>query len=152
MAASTAIKGTAVVWSVGSITWTGGIASTTNAAFPQKVDFSKSADSSEIKDSNGDTATKIFHNAKNTLSVTIIPAAASSTHTTTSAYASASAWMPAIGAGVTITGDSQGYLTGQQGGKFYVTSAKESRTVDGAVSIDVELEQYVANDLSVTAS
>ena len=127
------IKGTGVVWSVGAIVFTAGIVSGTNAAYTQSARMARTSEKTEVKDNGGVIKAVAFHGFKKTLSLTVVPAHAT---TLAGAVTSLDAWNPPPGTLVTLT-DDQGTLLDDN---YNVISSSQSRTVDGVVTVDLELE------------
>ena len=139
---SATIKGRAVLWSIGTVTFVGGCTS----MMPQSLRFSRTAEKTEIKDDSGVIRTQVFHGKKKAVSMTVIPFDATST---TAAQAMMETGMPAIGTTITMT-DSFGTMMDSS---FNLISVTENRTVDGVGTLDFELEQGdESNDLTVAAS
>jgi hypothetical protein len=135
-------KGLGIVWGVDGITLTAGIVSATTAAKFQSFNFDRSADTAEIKNGDGEVAGKVFYNAKRTLSITVIPSAA----TLAGAPTSADGWLPAPGTKITVA-DADGTVID---GDFTLLSAKLRGTNTEARMADIELEKFDANDVSTT--
>ena len=135
-------KGFAVVWSIGTVSFVGGV----TTMMPQSLRFSRSSEKTEIKDTDGIIRTQIFHGKKRSVSMTVIPYHASST---TSAQAMMETGMPAMGTTITMT-DSYGTM---MDANFNLISATQNRTVDGVATLDFELEQGdESNDLTTAVS
>ncbi len=144
---SATLKGRAVKWSIGGITFTAGIVSATNPAFPQSARFNRGSKMTEVVDDDGVLRTQIFHGFKKTLSMTVIPAAP--TNSASAANSSADAYMPAPGTTITAV-DASGTVIDAS---YNLISASQSRSVEGVVSIDLELEQGdEGNDLTTAAA
>lgn len=136
---SAVLKGRAVKWSVGSVTFTAGIVSATNPSFIQSTTLNRTSEKTNIKDTGGVVTSQVFHGFMKQLSVTAIPCSLSGTNTVANADLSADAWLPSPSTLVTIT------ETGSVGTQaiednYNVISAREGRTVDGVLTIDLELE------------
>lgn len=129
-------RGRAVVWSIGGITYTGGIVSSTADRFIQSVRVSRQSEKANIKDDGGTIRTQIFHGFTKTLSLTVVPAATSGANTEANAQASADSHCPAPGTVVAIADDSGTIIDDN----YNVISATQNRTVDGVATIDLELE------------
>jgi hypothetical protein len=144
------IKGTAVYWSMGGITFTAGIVSGSNPSMPQSLRFGRSSENTKIKDNNGDLKTIVYHGPMKTLSITVIPSSTS----IAGAVASAEAHMIAPGTKVTVADASTSASdTGQiVETNWILVSATQNRTVDGVVTIDLELENATQADLSTSAA
>lgn len=129
------IKGTAVKWSVGTIDFTAGIV-TTDARMTQSARVQRTSEKTNIKDIGGTVKTQVFHGAMKTLSITVVPSGRAGVNTVTEAERSADAHMPAPGTLVTVT-DLNGTTIDDN---YNVLSATENLTVDGVMTIDLELE------------
>ena len=99
---SATIKGTGVVWSVGGVTFTAGIVSSSNPSMPQSLTFTRGSEKSEIKDNGGTIKTQVFHGFKKTLSITVVPSGSS----VANARASQDAHMLPPGTTITVVDDS----------------------------------------------
>lgn len=139
------IKGKALVWSVNGISFTAGIVTATagSAAF-QSSRIVRSSDTAEVKDSNGEVVSKVFFNPKKTFTVTAVPTATSIAN----AQASGDAWLPAPGTLITAV-DSDGTIVD---GDYNVLTATQTRTNDGAMAVELELEKFDNNNVTTTAS
>lgn len=127
------IKGRAVKWSVGGVTFTAGIVSATNAHFTQSFDMQRTSDKALIKDTGGTVKTAVFHGFMKTISMNVVPQA----DTIANAITSLDAFLLAPGTLITVV-DSTGTIAD---GDYNLISAKEGRTVDGVCTIDLELEK-----------
>lgn len=139
------IKGTAVVWSMGGITFTAGIVSATSPSLPQSMKYSRNAENAKIKDVGGDIVTMILHGGTKTLSINVIPSSTS----IAAAFTSKEAHVIAPGTKVTIA-DASGAAAIET--NWIVTSSAENRSVDGVVTVDLELENAAQADISTSAS
>ena len=133
-------RGLGVVYSIGSIVFTAGIAhSATVLSNIQSLNVARESEMTELKQ-NGKIVTQVFHGFMKKLSMTIIPASTSvagakssvELHMTDAENSAASI----IGARLTITDD----LGNIVDDTYNVVSATESRTVEGVVTIDLECE------------
>lgn len=143
---SATIKGTAVVWGVGGVTFTAGITST---SMVQSLTFERASELAEIKDTTGEIKTMIFHGGIKKLNVTVVPTGSSIANAVTAKEA----YLPAPGTLITVADASQNAPEGENliEQNWIAVSATENRTVDGVVTIDLELENY-DTDISATAS
>ena len=139
------IKGTAVVWSVGGVTFTAGIVSATNPSLPQSLRYQRGAENTKIKDVGGEIVTIVYHGGLKTLSMTVIPSAAS----IAAAVTSKEAHVLAPGTKITIA-DASGATAIET--NWIIMSSTENRTVDGVVTVDLELENSATTDLSTSAA
>lgn len=130
-----AIKGKAVIWSVGAITYSAGIVVGNGALFTQSVAFSRTSDKAEVKDNQGVIKAVVFSGFKKVLSITVVPAGGG---TNTIASAQATGDVTTLQAGTLITvADDSGTLIDAS---YNLISARQNRTVDGVTTIDLELE------------
>ena len=139
------LRGLAVVWGAQGITFTAGIVSSTNGAATQSLKVARGSDKAEIKNDQGEVVGQVFFNGKKTLSITVIPSHASSI---TSAQSSADAYLIAPGTKMTVV-DAQGAIVD---GDYNLLSATGNRTNEGAMTVDLEMEKYDANDVTTTVS
>lgn len=172
MANTYAIKGRAICWSIGNVTLTAGIVSSSTDAFNQSIDVERSSDSAEIRtgfltSTNnvcGSVATKVWYNHKKTCTLSVVPCAVTgASNTEANARASLDAWMPAPGTLITIA---DGDVDAQAGGilekssfpdaatwtanNWSVVRSRQRRSVDGATTVELELECY--EELKPTAA
>jgi hypothetical protein len=137
---SAVLKGMGIVWSEGGITFTAGIVSATNLSLPQSANFSRTSEKTDIKGNGGTVLGQVFHGFKKVLSITVIPY-----HATTIAGAITSKDAHVLKPGTTITvADASGTLMDDS---YNLLSSREGRTVDGVVTVDLEME---TSDESVT--
>lgn len=125
-------KGFGVVWGTGTLTVTGGILSGTTTAAVQTITLTRNSEKTNIKTIGGEVAAQVFHGFMKTASVTVIPSGT----TIALAATSSDSWMPKPGTAVTLA-DSYGTLLDDN---WNVISARQGRTVDGAATVDLELE------------
>lgn len=130
------IKGRAVIWSVGAITFTAGITMTNIESLTQSAGVTRTSEKAEVKDNGGVIRAQIFSGFKKMLSLTVVPAAASGSNTIANAQGAGNTLMPAPGTTVTVADDSGAIIDAS----YNIISAKQSRTVDGVATIDLELE------------
>lgn len=129
---SATLKGAGVVWSIGGVTFTAGIVSATNPAYPQSAQFNRNSEKAEVKDDGGTFRAQIFHGFKKMLSMTVIP------NGTSIANARSSMDAYNLPPGTTITvADAAGTLID---GNYNLISSRQGRTVDGPATLDLELE------------
>ena len=144
------IKGLGVVFGVGSQTYTGGIVSdaTTAQSTPQSIRLSRTADEVKVKTIDGQVIGAIFSGFMKTVSLTVIPSAA----TVAGAGNAAADFAPAPGTSVTIV-DSllDGTTAAGISDNWLVMSATTNRTVDGVATIDLELEASEENEIAGAA-
>jgi hypothetical protein len=139
------IKGMAIVWGIGGVTFTAGIVSATNAAQVQSVDLERSADKVEVKDANGECVSQVFLNKAKKVRITVVPSHASVTAT---AITSLDAWTPSVGTTLTLA-DASGAIFD---GSYNCTSVKQRRANNEAVMADIEMELYEANDVTTATT
>lgn len=143
------IKGRAVCWSIGGITFTAGIVSTASADFPQNYRFSRNSNKTEIKDDGDTIRTQVFSAFKKTFSITVVPCALGATNTIANANTSADSHLPVPGTTITVV-DAAGAIID---GSYNTISATLNKTVDGVATVDLELEQGdESNDLTTAVS
>lgn len=129
-------KGRAVMWSVGALVFTAGIVSSASGSFVQSARVSRQSEKTNIKDNGGTIRTQVFHGFTKSLSMTVVPSAVSGTNTVVNAQSSGDSHLPAPGTLITITDDSGTIIDDN----YNLISATQNRTVDGVVTIDLELE------------
>ena len=131
---SAVIKGVGVVFSIGGVTMTAGIVST---QMVQSAKLGRSSEKTEVKDTGGVIKSVVFHGFKKTLSLTVIPSANSIANAQIAADAHlGTPSVSIVGTKVSVT-DAAGLI---MDGDYNCISATESRTVDGVLTIDLELE------------
>jgi hypothetical protein len=141
------LKGTGVVWGMGGVTFAGAgsvIVSATNPSLPQSLRYSPTAQNTKIKSVGGDVVTSVYHGFKKTLSISIVPSA----DTIAAAVASKEAHLVAPGSKLIVV-DASGATVIEQ--NWIVVTSKENRTVDGVVTVDLELVNG-ETDLSATVA
>ena len=138
-------SGQAIVWGVGGIATTVGIVSGTTKANFQTANYAKDSDKAYIANEDGDTVGRVDYNFKKTLRLTVVP---NGTLDISDALTSLDAWTPTPGTKVTIT-DSKGDIDATWAGVWLLNSATQNRTNTGAVTVDLELEQFVDNNVGV---
>lgn len=136
-----AIKGRAVIWSVGAITYSAGIVAGAGDFLTQTVAVTRTSEKAEVKDNQGVIRSQIFSGFKKTLSITVVPAGGG-TNTIAQARSSGDVAMLQAGTLITVADDSGTIIDAS----YNLISARQNRTVDGAATIDLELE---AGDESV---
>lgn len=142
---SATIKGTGVVWSMGGITFTAGIVTSSNGSLPQSLSFTRGSEKTEIKDNGGTIKTQVFHGFKKSLSITVVPSGSS----VSASNSSMDAHMPVPGTTITVA-DASGTLIDAS---YNLISARQNRSVDGVGTIDLEMEQGdESNDLTTAVS
>jgi len=134
-------KGLGVVYSVGEIVFTAGIVhdATVDSAI-QSLNIARESEMTEIKDNSGKVVTQVFHGFLKRLSMTIIPTSTSVAGAKTAVEEhmtdAENLAVSIIGAKLTITDDLGNIIDAT----YNVIAATENRTVDGVVTIDLELE------------
>lgn len=113
----------------------------------QSAQFATEAEQAELRGSTGQTLGKIFYNAKQTLTLEVIPTG------TTLALAKAANILPAPSAIVTVTaGDDDTEVDGTHTGKYVCIRASKQSSNTDMVKISMELEQFVDNDIATLIS
>lgn len=127
------IKGTGVVWSVGGISYTAGIVSTSGTGhLTQSATVERTSEVARIKDTGGVIKTVVFSGFTKSLRVTVVPSGSS----VANAQTSGDSFMPAPGTLVTVTDDSGTIIDDN----YNCLTATQNRTVDGVCTIDLTLE------------
>jgi hypothetical protein len=146
------IKGKGCIWSIGTITFTGSVlaAPSTHDFLPQKFDFSRTSQKTEVKGLDGGTQLQVFSDFKRGISITVVPSGSTIAATRTSA----DAWLPKPGDTITITDTESAIVdAASNANKYNVLSSKQGRTVDGVATADLEIEQSDDGyDLTTTIS
>lgn len=132
---SATLKGRACFWSVGGITFTAGIVSSSNPHMTQSSRMVRSSERSVVKDNGGTIRSMAYHGKTKTLSLTVIPYP--STPSLANAATSADPFMLEAGTTITVADDSGAIMDGD----YNLVSASEGRTVDGWRTLDLELEK-----------
>lgn len=120
------------------------IASSANPSLPQSIRYNREAQNTKIKSVGGDVVTSVYHGFKKTVSITVVPSAT----TIANAVASKEAHLVAPGSKLTMA-DASGATQLEQ--NWIVLSSQENRTIDGAVTVDLEL-MNAETDLSATVA
>ena len=127
------IKGKGVIWSVGSIEFTGGIVSVPGTGhFTQSASVELTSEVARIKDTGGTVKTVVFSGAMKTLRISIVPVGTA----VADAIAKGNAFMPSAGTKVDVTDDAGAIIDDS----YNCLSATQNRTVDGVSTIDLVLE------------
>lgn len=141
------LKGRAVVWSIGGITFTAGIVSASNPDFPQSARLNRGSNKGEIIDDGGTIRTQVFHGFKKTLSMTVIPCDTAAS--ISGARTSMDAHLPQAGTTITVV-DAAGTLIDAS---YNLVSSTQNRSVDGPATVDLEMEQGdEGNDLTTAVA
>jgi len=135
---SAVIKGLGVMWSVQDVTFTAGIVSGSNDQLFQSLRFSRSADKTNLKTFEGTVVGQVFSGFKRSLSLTVIPVSAVSQ---AGAITSANAHQLKPGTTIKVVDASSDSIGGASGVEYNLISSRQSRTVDGVATIEMELQQ-----------
>lgn len=138
------LKGLGVRWGVNGITYSGFAAGATGKT--QSITLNRTSEKAEIKNESGECVGQIFYNEKKTLSLSVVPSAA----TIADARTAADSFVPAPGTTITVTDGQGATIDGTHSGAYNLTSATLRLTNEGATIIDMEMEQYVANNVGTT--
>jgi hypothetical protein len=138
-------SGLAIVWSCNGVTLTAGIVSATTGAKIQSLTLVRDSEKAYVKDDQGQTCGRIDFDGKKTLTLNVVPCAASSKAT---AVTSLDAWCPAPGTKITIA-DSNGTIVD---GDYLLNRATQNRTNTGAATAEIELEKFEANDITTAVT
>lgn len=142
------IKGAAVFWGIGSTFVCVGNAIDVNAKLrPQSVNQTVQADIDQtIKDYKGETVSRVFGDQKRMLRLELIPTA------DTIAHAKGASLLPTPGSTVTITDTDDTSASATNSGKYIFISGESARSNTDALKLTFNLEQYIASDLTTTAT
>lgn len=141
------LKGRAVVWSIGGITFTAGIVSGTTPEFVQSARIQRGSEKTEIKDDGGIIRTQVFHGFKKTLSISVVPCDAAVA--ISGARTSMDSHTPTAGTTITVA-DAAGTVIDAS---YNLISATQNRSIDGVGTVDLELEQGdEGNDLTTAVA
>lgn len=138
-------KGTVgVAWSL----VTGATATGMGTFTVQGADYSIESELKEIKGADGAVKTIIHSNARETLTLDVIPSGA------TIALAKAANVMPAIGADVAVTDADDTELVGAAGtsNRWHFVSGQKRKTIDGEVRLTFNLVRYETDLPTIAAS
>jgi len=142
------LKGKAAVWGVQGLTFSGVVISATTGKI-QSLDFTKDSDVVQLEDEQGEVVGESFFNAKHVINITVIPIDATAIAT---AQTNLDAMIPAPGTTITIADTTSTVTDGTNSGKFSVLSTKLGKTNKGYATIDMQIRQYVANDVTTAIS
>lgn len=137
------LKGTAFIWGVDGVTFTG-VAISPSTGQVQTIDVSRDSDVASITDENGDDTARVYHNLKKSISVSVVPSGA----TSTAAWTNANTFMPAPGTAITAVNA----LGSVIGGAYIVDSSKISMGNRQGAVIDIEMSNGEVNDMSATVT
>lgn len=132
--------GVPVVWGLSHGATGTGIGST---LLNQSADFAVEGEKTEVKNASGETVAQAHFNAKQTLTLEVIPTGANL------AAAKSANTLPLPGAIVTVADTDDAELSGTNGGKYVFIKGTKKKTSTGAAVLTFELEQYVGNDIAV---
>ncbi len=139
------IKGTAVCWSIGGVTYAA--TGLSGSSMVQSVRHGRTSESTPIKGSDGDISTLVYHGQMRSLSISVVPSGTAKSDAAASRDSHMNTLVP--GLKVVISDNSAG--TSALETNWILKSATENRTVDGFTTIDLELEN-AATDLSTSAA
>lgn len=146
------LKGKALVFSIGTITYSLGITVGANeVSLNQSNEYEMVAEAARVKGTNGEVMSVAISNKMKRFRVTTIPAGVA----VSDAKALMDSLLLAPGVAVTFADPDSAVTDATHTGKFFVDpeqGGRLTRSVDGAAQCELTLVQYVANDLSVTAS
>lgn len=148
------IRGRAVRWSTGGITFTAGIVSASNPGLAQRWGVKFQAAVTKIKDENGSTVTKVFSDPERQFSIDVIPVAPTGTNTAAGANTSVDAYGLFPGTVITAA-DANGTLVDAAANawdpKYILDDAEIVGEVEGAVVARLNMSNSPDNDLSLLA-
>lgn len=144
------LKGKAVVWGVQGISTSIGASDITTAIILSAVTYSRTCETRTIANGQGATVGQVFYDLRHNLRLTVVPANGVDISDTEGTMETATC---APGTVVTIV-DSKGTTTldGANTGKYLCLSSSQNRTNDGYVTVELELINYVDNDVSATVN
>lgn len=139
------LRGVAVITGAAGITLTAGIISATNAGHNQNISHTREADHKFVKSGSGDSVADFITDKRQMLTITVVPYHAT---TLASARTSNDAYKLPAGTKVTVA-DSDGAIID---GDYLLMSSKETRPNDANNVIDLELQKWDDNDLTLIPS
>jgi hypothetical protein len=141
------IRGLGFVWGVNGLTFTG-----FNATEPtfktQSLDLTRDSDVAQLENESGEVVGECFFNSKKVMNVSVIPSATS----VATAQGNLDKLIPAPGTIITVADANGTTIDATNSGKFTCLSAKMGRTNKGMATVDLQLRQYEANDVTTTVS
>lgn len=146
------LKGKAVFIGTGSLTWSLGITvGASELPLYQNQVFEQPAEATRIKGDDGEVRSIAITNKMKRHQLTIIPAGTAAADVLTLQ----DRLLLAAGEAVTFADPSSTVTDATHSAKYFVdpeNGGRLTRSVDGAAQVELTVIQYVANDLSVTAS
>lgn len=143
-------SGLAVVWAVEGVTMTAGIVSATNAQKIQSLSCVRDTEKVYVKSDLGETVGRIDVDGKVTLTLSVIPCHATAPLLKATATTSFYAHLIAPGTKVTVA-DAQS-LTSPFEGDFKLNRCTGNKTNTGVAVVELELEKYTDNDITVSVA
>jgi hypothetical protein len=135
------IRGTkAVVWALSTSATATGMGTFT----AQSAGFSTDSDKVELRDNRGEVITEIYYNAKEMLTMEVVPTG------TTIALAKAANILPAPGAIVTVTDADDTEVAGGSGAEYLFVSGSKAKSNTDMVKLTFNMIRYVANNVAQT--
>lgn len=144
------LKGLAVVWGAGNLTFTGVAISGTTGKI-QNYNFTREGSQEFLADADGEEVGVAFFNNGKTLELNVVPSDASAIAT---AKTNLDAMLPAPGTAITVA-DADGAGTAieaSHSGVYLCISSKVGRTNRGPATIDLVMIQRDANNIAASIS
>lgn len=135
------LKGLGIIWGVNGKTFTGFSTATFKT---QTLSLNRTADKAEVKNESGEVVGQVFYNEKKALSLSVVPSGSSIANAGTAL----DNLLPAIGTTITVADSTNATVDGHHTGKYNLTSASLRFTNEGVATIDMEMEQFTANDVT----
>jgi len=140
--AETVLGTVGVVWGLGTEATGTGI----GAFQPQSSDFSRDADSVQVRNGKGATIGEVFYDQRKTLTLDVIP---TGTNISTAGDAMI---IPAPGTIVTVSDSIDDDVDATHGGKYILVRARKARSNTDVAKLTFELKQYVENDVAAVVA
>lgn len=137
------IKGAGVVWGLATTISGTGVGT---GMLVQSVNFGVEAENVETKNAVGDTKSITYYNHKQTLTIEVVPSAA------TIADARTANILPLPGALVTVADTVDTEVSGVHSGKYIFVSGSKNKSNVGVTTLTMNLMQFVETDLSTSAT
>ena len=137
--------GQAAIWGTGGSTFTGVVINPTVGEV-EDTNFTRESDIEELRSGEGDTVGLSYFDLRKKGTITVKPSADSGTRAT--AYANASAMLPAPGTAITLVDSHATVLSATHSGKYVVDTSSIRRSNRGYATIEMAIRQHDATDVS----
>lgn len=145
------LKGKAAKWGVNGVSCTGVIISSTTGKI-QSLDLTRDSEIAQLENESGECEGESFYNAKKVINITVIPIDGTAGNSLAVVNTNSDAMIPAPGTTVTVTDTKSTVTDGTHTGKYNLISAKRGQTSKGYETIEMQIRQYDANDVTTVVN